>query len=205
MVYVYGLACATIAAGLYALRFRYTLSDDLPFFVGPTYIVVGFILIAIGCYIFTAPVSRCSSIELIPNRSGSGVQFLIKARTIPMTGDRVIYAGLGEATVREKTKPVALELAEAQRARTQSLRDGLEDMFIARRMWELAARWIDQKWTSFFLRFKFAVLRFGVVPMTVEGSKWKIDCSGYLLEEGQGTFCLPQLKTQLTDEQQLTG
>jgi hypothetical protein len=188
MVYVYGLACATIAAGLYTLRFRYTLSDDLPFFVGPTYVVVAIILLAIGSYIFTAPVSRCTSIELIPNiAGGSGVQFRIKARTLPMTTDRVIFASLGEATIREKTKPVALELSEADRARTQSLRDGLEDMFIARRMWELAARWIDQKWTSFFLRFKFAVLRFGIVPMTVDGSKWKIDCSGYLLEEGQGT------------------
>lgn len=190
MVFVYALACSTIAAGLYTLKFRSTLSDDLPFFVGPTYVVVAMILFGIGSYIFTAPVSRCTSVELIPKAVDLGVQFRIKARTLPMLRDRIIHADLGDVVIREKTQPVTLELREADRARNQSLRDGLEDMFIVQRGWELAARWMEQKWTSFFLRFKFAVLRFGIVPMTVEGSKWKLDCSGYLLDDGQGTFSL---------------
>jgi hypothetical protein len=188
---VYVFACSLVAGGLLTLKFRYTLPKDLPFFVGPTYVLVGFIMLGIGAYIFSAPVARCSSIELIPSTiGGAGVQLRIKARMLPFIPDKTIIARLGEVTVNEKTHPVTKELIEADRARKQDITEGLRGMFILRRYWEIAARFLDQKWTSFFLRFKFSVLRFGIVPLNVHGDKWKIDCSGYLREDGQGTFGL---------------
>lgn len=189
MVGVYGLACGLILAGLLTMRFGYTLPEDLAFFVAPTYFVVALCMFAIGAYIFTAPVSRCSSLELIPSTyGGAGVQLRIRARTLPFSGDKTIIASIGECTIHEKTFPVAQELREAERARRQSLTDDLEGMFVVRRAWEVAARWLDQRWTSFFLRFKFSVLRFGIVKLNVHGDMWKLDCEGYLREDGQGMF-----------------
>jgi hypothetical protein len=186
---VYALACTLVGAGLWVLKFRYDLPEGLAFFVGPTYVVVAFIMFAIAAYIFSAPVARCSSIELIPSTLGNaGVQLRIKARTVPWSSDKVIVGNIGEATIHEKTRPITMELIEAERARKQSITEGLEGMFIARRMWEIAARWIDQRWTSFFLRFKFAVLRFGIVKLKIHGDTWKMDCTGYMREDGLGMF-----------------
>lgn len=185
---VYGFACSLVGAGLYTLKWRYELPTELPFFVGPTYVLVGGIMLAIGAYIFSAPVARCMSIELIPaSWGGANVQLRIRARTVPFYKDKIILAAIGEPTVNEKTFPVARELIEADRARKQDITEGLRGMFIVRRMWEIGARWLDQKWTSFFLRFKFAVLRFGIVKLYIDGDTWKIDCSGYMLENGKGT------------------
>jgi hypothetical protein len=50
---------------------------------------------------------------------------------------------------------------------------------------------VHQKWTNFFLRFKFAVLRFGIAKVKVQGEEWKIDCSGWLLENGKGKHVDP--------------
>jgi hypothetical protein len=187
MIGVYVLASSLVAGGLFTLRFRYELPKDLPFFVGPTYVVVAIIMLGIAGYIFSAPVARCSSIELIPSTlGGATVQLRIKARTIPFSSEKTIVAMIGDATINEKTWPVRQELMEADRARKQSIANDLRGMFIVRRMWEISARWLDQKWTSFFLRFKFAVLRFGIVHLKVHGNSWKIDCSGYMREEGQG-------------------
>jgi hypothetical protein len=81
-------------------------------------------------------------------------------------------------------------LMEADRARRQSVFEGLEHLSILSRSWEYSARWVHQKWTNFFLSFKFAVLRFGIAKVEVQGEKWKIDCSGWLLEDGKGTLHL---------------
>jgi hypothetical protein len=62
----------------------------------------------------------------------------------------------------------------------------MEDLNILARVWEGSARWVHQKWTNFFLKFKFAVLRFGIAKVQVAEGRWKIDCSGYLLENGKG-------------------
>jgi hypothetical protein len=78
------------------------------------------------------------------------------------------------------------ELMEAERARKQNVFQGLEHESILSRSWEYSARWVHQKWTNFFLSFKFAVLRFGIAKVEVQGEKWKIDCSGWLLEDGKG-------------------
>lgn len=191
MIGVYGLAGGLIGAALWTLRWSNELPKDLPPFVKPTYIVVAMIMFAIGNYIFTAPVRRCTSIELIPNiLGGSGVQLRIKARTVPFLKDRVIVANVGEVTIREKTLPVTQELIEAERARRQRVSEGLEGVFITRRAWEITLRLIEQKWMSFFLRFKFAVLRFGIVKMNVQGDTWKIDCEGYMREDGKGMYQL---------------
>lgn len=96
-------------------------------------------------------------------------------------------ADIWDATLSEKTAPVIVEILEANRARHQRISEGLENYSIIPRIWELAARWIEQKWTSFFLRFKFAVLQFPIVHIEVDGIKWKLDCTGYLREQGQGT------------------
>ena len=139
-----------------------------------------------GAYAFTAPVMRASSLELLPALRGGTLRVRIKARVAPMLEEKVIFANLGEVTMSEKTVPLVRELNEAERARRQNVSEGLEDMFIIRRGWNMTARLLDQKWTSFFLYFKFAVLRFGVTKIGVNGERWKLDCSEYLLEDGQG-------------------
>ena len=194
---VYAFACGLVAGGLYTLKWRYELPKDLPFFVGPTYTVVGFILMAMGLYVFTAPVSRVASMEVIPNVFGGPLQLRITTRYVPLPfiKPNVFYANIGEATISEKTHPVVRELQEAERARRASVSEGLEGMFIIPRLWEILARATEQKWTSFFLRFKFAVLRFGNVALEIDGKKWKIDCTGYLREDGKGMFELvPMLR-----------
>lgn len=106
----------------------------------------------------------------------------------PWSKERIIYTNLGGATISERCQPMVVELAEAERARRQSVWQDMENMNILTKAWEGSARWVHQKWTSFFLRFKFAVLRFGIAKVEVQGEKWKIDCSGYLLENGRGTL-----------------
>ncbi|KAF2867886.1 hypothetical protein BDV95DRAFT_610324 [Massariosphaeria phaeospora] len=184
-VATYGLGCSTIGLGLFCWKFRSELPEGLAFFVGPTYDVLGVIAFAIGMYIFTAPLNKISLLEVIPSMRGGPLQLRIRARSAPMFRDRIIYAGIGEATISEKTLPLAKELAEAERARKQRISEGLEDLFIVVRVWELSARWIEQKWSTFFNRFKFAVLRFGIAHIKVGSQKWKLDCSGYLLEDGK--------------------
>jgi hypothetical protein len=198
MVGVYAFAFSLCAAGLYTWKWRYELPSDLnlPFFVGPTYVLVGAIFMAIGTYIFSAPVSRCTAIEAIP-AIGHAVRLRITARTVPFAKDKVIFADLGASSIDQKTMPVTTELREATRARNADITEGLEGVFIVRRGWEIAARFIEQKWTSFFLRFKFAVLRFGIVKLKVNGDTWKIDCEGYLLENGQGMATLCPLRLYL--------
>ncbi|KAF2476475.1 uncharacterized protein BDR25DRAFT_321928 [Lindgomyces ingoldianus] len=186
MLGVYALACSTVAGGLYLWRWRYDLPKDLPFFVGPTYTVCSLMLLGIGAYIFSAPVSRCISIEIVPSVLGRPPQMRIKAQQVPFfMRERVILTNIGEPLISEKTLPVVRELQEAERARRQNISEGLEDIFIATRFWILVERFFSQKWTSFFLRFKFTILRFGNVKIDVQGQKWKIDCSGYLLEDGK--------------------
>ncbi|KAF2264327.1 hypothetical protein CC78DRAFT_533193 [Lojkania enalia] len=181
---VYGFALSLVGSALFLLRWRYELPKDLSFFVGPTYVVVAIIMLGIAGYIFSAPVSRCSSIEIVPVLRGP-LQLRVKARIAPFLSEQIIESNIGDATLSEKTSQIVAELREAERARTQDINQGLEGMFITQRFWEWLARFMEQKWNSFFLRFKFAVLRFGTVSITVEDRKWKIDCSGYMLEDGR--------------------
>ncbi|KAF2202914.1 hypothetical protein GQ43DRAFT_479516 [Delitschia confertaspora ATCC 74209] len=184
---VYAFACSLVGGGLWTLNWRYELPKDLPFFVGPTYVMVAFILMGLGLYVFTAPVSRCASIEAIPGAFGGPAQLRITARYVPLPimKPKVIIANIGEATISEKTYPVVRELQEAERARRAKVTEGLEGVFILFRWMEIFARATEQKWTSFFLRFKFTVLRFGNVALEVQDRKWKIDCGAYLLEDGK--------------------
>lgn len=64
----------------------------------------------------------------------------------------------------------------------------MDEMGIVKRVTVIAGRWIDQKWTS--LKFKFTVLQFNIVKMNVKGQTWKIDCTGYVLEDGTGMYWL---------------
>ena len=114
-------------------------------------------------------------------------------RPAPWAKERIIYSNLGGATISEKCQPMVLELQEAERAKRQSVWQDLGDMNVVSRVWEGSARWVHQKWTNFFLKFKFAVLRFGIAKVEVQGEKWKIDCSGYLLENGKGMAPPPDM------------
>jgi hypothetical protein len=187
---VYGTAGLWLGTGVYSIKFQDDIKnmDDLAFFIRPTYIVIGFAFIAIGCYICTAPTNRMRALEIIPSIQGGPMQLRMRVRSAPWTKERVIFANLGGPTISEKTFPMVEELVEADRARRQSVFDseGLEHMSVIGRSWEYSARWIHQKWTNFFLSFKFAVLRFGIAKVEVQGEKWKIDCSGWLLEDGKG-------------------
>ncbi|KAF2709634.1 hypothetical protein K504DRAFT_432401 [Pleomassaria siparia CBS 279.74] len=185
---VYGFASGCCAGGLWIFKFASELPKDLPFFVEPTYWVVSLMVLGSGLYAFTAPAMRCSSLELLPALRGGPLRVRIKARVAPIpfiVEEKVIVANLGEVTMSEKTVPMIRELQEAERARRQDVSEGLRGMFIVRRYWEIAARLLDQKWTSFFCYFKFAVLRFGVSKIQINGDKWKMDCSEYLRENGQ--------------------
>jgi hypothetical protein len=201
-VKVYGAAGLWLGTGIYSIKFQDDIKnmEDLAFFIRPTYIVVGIGFIAIGCYICTAPTNRIRALELIPNMQGGPMKLRMRVRSAPWTSERTIFANLGGPTISEKTWPMVEELMEAERARRQNVFDseGLEHMSAVGRFWEYSARWVHQKWTNFFLSFKFAVLRFGIAKVEVQGEKWKIDCSGWLLEDGKGTLHLAILNSKLT-------
>jgi hypothetical protein len=187
---VYGVAGLWIGTGVIAIKFQDNIKDmkDLAFFVRPTYVVVGLSFIVIGCYICTAPTNRMRALEVLPSVHGGPIQLRMTVRAAPWTKERTIYSNVGGATISEKTNPMVEELLEADRARRQSVFEGLEHLSLLSRSWEYSARWVHQKWTNFFLSFKFAVLRFGIAKVEVQGEKWKIDCSGWLLEDGKGTL-----------------
>ncbi|KAH3912280.1 hypothetical protein HBI56_005600 [Parastagonospora nodorum] len=184
---VYGTAALWIGTGAYSIKFQDDVKDlkDLAFFIRPTYVVVGIGFIIIGSYICTAPVNRMRALEVLPSIHGGPMQLRMTVRSAPWTKERVVFANLGGPTISEKTNPMVEELMEAERARKQSVFQGLEHESIITRSWEYSARWVHQKWTNFFLSFKFAVLRFGIAKVEVQGEKWKIDCSGWLLEDGK--------------------
>jgi len=185
---VYGTAALWIGTGAFSIKFQEDIKDleDLAFFIRPTYVVVGIGFIIIGSYICTAPVNRMRALEVLPSFHGGPMQLRMTVRSAPWTKERVIFANLGGPTISEKTYPMVEELMEAERARKQNVFQGLEHESILSRSWEYSARWVHQKWTNFFLSFKFAVLRFGIAKVEVQGEKWKIDCSGWLLEDGKG-------------------
>lgn len=185
---VYGAAAAWALTGAYSIKFQEDIKElkDLPFFVRPTYVFVGFGFLIIGCYICTAPTNRIRLLEVLPSTQGGPMQLRLSVKTAPWYKERVIYSNLGGATISEKTFPMVEELMEAERARRQNVFEGLEHMSVLSRSWEYSARWVHQKWINFFLSFKFAVLRFGIAKVEVQGDKWKIDCSGWLLEDGKG-------------------
>ncbi|KAI4629844.1 uncharacterized protein J4E87_003031 [Alternaria ethzedia] len=183
---VYGTGALWIGVGAFSIKFNDDIKDNgLSFFVRPTYVVVGVGFIIIGCYICTAPSNRMRALEILPSLQGGPMQLRLVVKPVPWLKERVIYTDLGKATISEKTEPMVAELLEAERFKRQKLWDDLGHMNIAARVWEGSARWVHQKWTNFFLKFKFAVLRFGIAKVKVRGDEWKIDCSGYLLENGK--------------------
>ncbi|KAK3216852.1 hypothetical protein GRF29_1g1164976 [Pseudopithomyces chartarum] len=129
--------------------------------------------------------SGIATLEVIPGSMGGRLQLRIRGRKEPWSKDQVIETDIWNATISEKTQPIMQEIMEAERARRQKITTDLEDFSLLGKAWEIAARWVEQKWTSFFLRFKFAVLQFGIIHVEVDGVKWKIDCTGYLLEQGR--------------------
>lgn len=172
--------------GAFSIKFNDDIKDrDLGFFVRPTYIFVGVAFIIIGSYICTAPTNRIRALEVIPSLTGGQIQFRLSVRAAPWSKERIIHSNLGGATISEKTGPMVQELMEAERFKRQNVWDDLGHLSIPGRVWEGSARWVHQKWTNFFLKFKFAVLRFGIAKVKVQGDEWKIDCSGWLLEDGK--------------------
>ena len=186
---VYGLAALWIGAGVYSIKFNDDIKErDLAFFVRPTYIFVGFAFIAIGCFICTAPTNRMRTLEILPSLHGGPMQLRMTVKAAPWVKERLILSNLGGATISEKTEPMVLELLEADRAQRERVFEDLDHLSTWGRITEGSSRWLHQKWVNFFLRFKFAVLRFGIAKIEVQGEKWKLDCSGWLLENGKGTL-----------------
>jgi hypothetical protein len=186
---VYGTGALWIGVGAYSIKFNEDIKDNgLAFFVRPTYVVVGVAFIIIGCYICTAPTNRMRALEVLPSLQGGPLQLRMTVQPAPWFKERVIYSSLGGATISEKTEPMVEELMEAERFRRQRVWEDLGHLSLAGKAWEGSARWVHQKWTNFFLRFKFAVLRFGIAKVKVQGQDWKIDCSGWLLENGKGVL-----------------
>lgn len=183
---VYGFAIVSTGIGLYSFYFSKTVPKEQPFFVVPTYIFIGFAFVAIGVHIFQRPVRRITTLEVLPPAMGGRLQMRIRGRKHPFAKETELVTDIWEPVITEKTNPMVKEIREASRARKQSLLDGLSDRGYLAAIWELGARFLDQRWTSFFLRFKFAVLQFGQAKLDVEGVKWKLDCNGYLLEDGKG-------------------
>lgn len=182
---VYSWATIAMGIGLYNFYWVKHLPQEQPWFVPPTYVFIGIAFVAIGFHIFQRPVRRITALEIIPGTTGGRLQLRLKVRKSPFTKETVVLADTWEPTISEKTHPLVREMVEADRARKQSITEGLGHMFIVARGWEIAARWLEQKWTSFFLKFKFAVLQFGIVEIEVDGVKWKIDCEGWLLDDGK--------------------
>ncbi|RMZ69773.1 hypothetical protein GMOD_00010188 [Pyrenophora seminiperda CCB06] len=186
---VYGAALLSISIGAYSLHFSNDLKDaDLPFFVRPTYLVVGAAFIAIGCYICTAPTNRMRAMEVVPGLQAGALQLRFFVRAVPWGRERVVRCSLGGATLTEKTEPLVRELVAAESFMKQDVWEDLRGLGGGRRVWTGLERWVYQKWMEFFLRFKFAVLRFGIAGVRVGGGReeWKVDCSGFLLEGGKG-------------------
>ena len=183
---VYGWATVTSGIGLFNFWWVSALPQGLSFFVAPTYVVVGIAFTAVSIHIWQRPVRRIATLEVIPGSMGGRLQLRIRGRKEPWSKDQVIETDIWNATISEKTQPIMQEIMEAERARRQKITTDLEDFSLLGKAWEIAARWVEQKWTSFFLRFKFAVLQFGIIHVEVDGVKWKIDCTGYLLEQGRG-------------------
>ncbi|KAJ4358745.1 uncharacterized protein N0V89_003329 [Didymosphaeria variabile] len=181
---VYAWATVTTGIGLYNFYWVSVLPEGLSFFVAPTYIVIGIAFCAIGIHIYQRPVRRLATLEVVPGYRGGRLQLRLTGRKEPWAKDQVIETDIFNATISEKTGPMLAEIVEANRARQQSITQGLEHLSIPLKVWEIMARWVEQKWTSFFLRFKFAVLQFGIIHVEVDGVKWKIDCTGYLREQG---------------------
>ena len=176
----------TTGIGLFNFWWVSALPQGLSWFVAPTYIVVGTAFTAIGIHIYQRPVRRIATLEVIPGSMGGRLQLRIRGKKEPWSKDQVIQTDIWNATISEKTEPLLAEIVEAERARRQNITTDLEGFSLPGKVWEIAARWMEQKWTSFFLRFKFAVLQFGIIHVEVDGVKWKIDCTGYLREEGKG-------------------
>ncbi|PVH93118.1 hypothetical protein DM02DRAFT_721844 [Periconia macrospinosa] len=182
---VYGFAILSTGIGLYSFYFGKTVPKEQPFFVVPTYIFIGFAFVVIGVHIFQRPVRRITTLEVLPPAMGGRLQLRMRGRSHPFAKETELVTDIWEPVITEKTNPMVKEILEANRARKQSLLDGLGDRGYLSAIWELGARFLDQRWTSFFLRFKFAVLQFGQAKIDVDGVKWKLDCNGYLLEDGK--------------------
>ena len=173
---------------MFCFWFISALPEGLPWFVAPVYAIMGVGFVAIGIHIFQRPVRRVSTLEVIPGAMGGRLQLRIRGKKEPWSKDQVVETEIWDATINEKTRPILEEIVEAERARRQKITEDLEGFSLPGKVWEIMARWVEQKWTSFFLRFKFAVLQFGIIHLEVDGVKWKIDCTGYLREQGAGKF-----------------
>jgi hypothetical protein len=187
----YFWAIMATGVGMYSFYFaRVHVPKDSPFFVLPTYLFVGAAFIIIGVHIFQRPVRRISTLEVLPAKMGGQMRFRLRGRKYPFLAETEMTTEFWEPVISEKTNPMKRELIEAERARKQSLSEGLGSFGYFRMVVEFLARALDQKTTSFFNRFKYFVLQFGQATIQVRGMKWKVDCRGYLLEDGQGMFLL---------------
>ncbi|KAF2643223.1 hypothetical protein P280DRAFT_467289 [Massarina eburnea CBS 473.64] len=182
----YGWALAATGVGLYSFYFaKVYVPVDTPFFVAPLYFFLGAAFVAIGTHIWLRPTLRVTTLELIPASRGGKIQVRIRGRKYPLFRETEVITDIWEPVMSEKTNPLREEIAEANRARSQNITEGLGSLGYVSMVIEFMARFLDQKTTSFFNNFKYFVLQFGLAMIEVDGVKWKLDCNGYLLEEGK--------------------
>ncbi|KAF1949161.1 hypothetical protein CC80DRAFT_540517 [Byssothecium circinans] len=182
----YAWALAASGVGLYSFYFaRVYVPAEQPFFVTPLYLFLGFAFLAIGMHIFQRPVRRITTIEVIPATMSGRLQLRLRGRKYPFLKETELTTDVWEPVMTEKTKPLVEEIVEAERARSQSITEGLGSLGYLSMVVEFMARLLDQRTTSFFNNFKHFVFQFGQVTVEVDGVKWKLDCNGYLLEDGK--------------------
>ena len=174
------------------------LPAEQPFWVRPVYGVIAFLLAGLGMYVIASPVGLVRSIQAIPGRAGTPVKLRIEAKItpIPFTKPQVMVVERGEAILSARVAPMALLFRAVNEQKMQNLRVGLENKFVLFRPFIITRRWLSRLMFKWFINTRMAFTRFGIVYLDVGNKRWKVDASGWLLDEGRGMLCLfPPLST----------
>lgn len=163
------------------------LPAEQPFWVGPVYGAISFLLAGLGLYVIASPVALVRSIRAIPGRAGGPVMLRIEAKTIPIPfmKPQVIIAERGDVILSARVTPMALLFRAVNEQKMRDLRLELENNFVLFRPFIVAGRWFSRLMFKWFINTRMAFTRFGVIYMDVGDKKWKIDTSGWLLDEGR--------------------
>lgn len=160
---------------------------EQPFWVGPVYGAIAFLLAGLGMYVIASPVGLVRSIQAVPGRAGTPVKLRIEAKTIPIPfiKPQIMVVERGEAILSARVVPMALLFRAVNAQKMQNLRVGLENRFVLFRPFIITRRWLSRSMFKWFINTRMAFTRFGVVYLDVGNKRWKVDASGWLLDEGR--------------------
>ncbi|OCK86946.1 uncharacterized protein K441DRAFT_691409 [Cenococcum geophilum 1.58] len=153
------------------------LPAEQPFWVGPVYGVIAFLLAGLGMYVIASPVGLVRSIQAVPGRAGTPVKLRIEAK--------IMVVERGEAILSARVAPMALLFRAVNEQKLRNLRVGLENKFVLFRPFIITGRWLSRLMFKWFINTRMAFTRFGVVYLDVGNKRWKVDTSGWLLDEGR--------------------